>query len=114
MQYSPGGHTATTATFLAADDDDQAVGIGRSANSPSGSRRCARPGRLAFGIRIKVNCPAKGALTVTYGPVVDLSVTGHPHELTQPILSGHRRATGLPMAVLVGSVAILDLFFTVM
>jgi hypothetical protein len=24
-------------------------------------------------------CPAKGALTVTYGPVVDLSVTGHPH-----------------------------------
>jgi hypothetical protein len=25
------------------------------------------------------NCPAKGALTVTYGPVVDLSVKGHPH-----------------------------------
>lgn len=24
-------------------------------------------------------CPATGALTVTYGPVVDLSVTGHPH-----------------------------------
>jgi hypothetical protein len=24
-------------------------------------------------------CPTKGALTVTYGPVVDLSVTGHPH-----------------------------------
>ena len=24
-------------------------------------------------------CPAKGALTVTYGPVVDLSVAGHPH-----------------------------------
>ncbi len=25
------------------------------------------------------NCPTKGALTVTYGPVVDLSVKGHPH-----------------------------------
>ena len=24
-------------------------------------------------------CPPTGALTVTYGPVVDLSVTGHPH-----------------------------------
>lgn len=24
-------------------------------------------------------CPAKGALTATYGPVVDLSVVGHPH-----------------------------------
>jgi hypothetical protein len=26
-----------------------------------------------------VFCPTKGALTATYGPVVDLSVTGHPH-----------------------------------
>jgi hypothetical protein len=25
------------------------------------------------------NCPTKGALTATYGPVVDLSVVGHPH-----------------------------------
>jgi hypothetical protein len=25
------------------------------------------------------NCPTKGALTATYGPVVDLSVAGHPH-----------------------------------
>jgi hypothetical protein len=24
-------------------------------------------------------CPAKGALTATYGPVLDLSVRGHPH-----------------------------------
>ena len=24
-------------------------------------------------------CPAKGAFTATYGPVVDLSVRGHPH-----------------------------------
>jgi hypothetical protein len=26
-----------------------------------------------------VNCPAKGALTATYGPVIDLSVVHHPH-----------------------------------
>jgi hypothetical protein len=24
-------------------------------------------------------CPARGALTATYGPVVDMSVIGHPH-----------------------------------
>jgi hypothetical protein len=24
-------------------------------------------------------CPARGALTATYGPVVDMSMIGHPH-----------------------------------